>query len=239
MRKIVILGMLLVSGCSRHQQTAEGPAPESYTSPQGVKYDVTRYPGIKADQLPMNSDLKMADKDLAKYAETICTLDVPPSTAADRCDIYVQPDRSGTLIGYAAVTQDKQGVSFQTATDLNEKKEPGGKSCTIAGKLDGSEMNATKTITDASKDFSGQFTYCAWEKDPGNWMISPAADQPLNQTPEEMAANPLGVWYVDKKGNKLHIAQENWNYCYTDTSVNVDDVFYEAVSLTKAPKAKS
>lgn len=221
MRKILLLGLMLVAGCSK--------PPETYKSPQGTLYAVSRVPGIKQSDLPTNADFKMADGDLAKYAQTACTLDVPPKYAPARCDIYVQPDPSGTLIGYAVVTQDQHGVSFDTITTLNEKKDPGGKGCELSGKLEGSAASATKTIMDASKDFDGQFMYSAWQKEPGDYLISPASDDPNDTAPD----HALGVWYVAKKGDKLRISQERWNYCYSDSSVNMDDVFYRVITLTK------
>ncbi len=236
MRKIVLLGLLAVAGCSRHTEQAK-PAEsvparvasaETYKSPQGIPYAVSHATRPDHSELPSNADLKMANGDLAKYAETLCTLDVPPKFAPQRCDIYVQADPHGTLIGYAAVKQDAQGVSFNTATTLNEAKQPGGVSCNLSGKLEGSEASAAKTIADASKDFDGQFMYSAWEKDPGNYLISPAESDNSNDD-----AHALGVWYVAKKGDKLRISQERWNYCYADKNVIVDDVFYRLISLAK------
>ncbi len=229
------LALIAVTGCSKHQDAAKPAAAsvETVKSAQGVSYVVTRVPGVKAADLPMNTDFKMADRDVAKYAQTICTLDVPPKYAPSRCEIYVQSDPTGTLIGYAAITQDYQGVNFLTATTLNEKKEPGGKSCILGGKLLGSEMSKTKTITDASKDFDAEFDFTAWQKDPGNYVVSPTDE---NASADMDADTANGVWYVKKDGNKLRISQERWNYCYTDSSVNVDDVFYRVLTLTQQSK---
>jgi len=236
MRTLAVLGLMAVvcGGCNQAKQpeasnsTATTDSGETFKTPEGVTYSVERTPGFKAD-LPSNSDLKMADNDIGKYAKTLCTTDVPASTAPRRCDVYVQPDPNGTLIGYAAVWEDAKGVSFQTVTTLNEKKQPGGESCYIEGQLSGSGADWQKSVRDASKDFTGQFMYSAWEKDPGNWVVSPA-DSSSDPMPDNTSN---GVWYVEKKGNKLHIYQERWNYCYRDSSVNVDDVFYEAVSLVR------
>lgn len=110
MEKWISMGFLLVacSGCQQSPQSqgsnSATPIVENatYRSPQGVSYSVTPNSSFKGI-LPPNSDLKMADNDLGKYAETLCTLDVPPTTAPRRCDIYVQSDPDGTLIGYVAV----------------------------------------------------------------------------------------------------------------------------------------
>jgi hypothetical protein len=231
MRKIVLLGLMLATGCSKpHGDAPQTASPETYKSPQGTLYAVSRVPGVKQSDLPVNADFKMADLDLAKYAGTACALDVPPKYAQDRCDIYVQSDPNGTLIGYAILTQDHNGVNLNTATTLNEKKEPGGKRCIISGKIESIGISPIKQIADANKDFDGQFMYSAWQKDPGNYLISPASSDDLADVEPDHA---LGVWYVAKKGDKLRISQERWNYCYSDSSVNVDDVFYRAISLTR------
>jgi hypothetical protein len=234
-----LVGLVMITaGCSKHEKAAEPqqPAAETLKSPQGVSYLVSRVPGIKASDLPMNADFKMADRDLGKYAQTLCTLDVPPNTAPSRCDMYVQSDPSGTLIGYATITQDYQGVNFATVTTLNEKKEPGDKACYLGGKLLGSEMSKTKTITDASKDFDAEFDYTAWQKEPGNYLVSPTDE---NASADMDADTANGVWYVKKEGDKLRISQERWNYCYTDSSVNVDDVFYRVMTLIKQAKPQA
>jgi hypothetical protein len=205
-------------------------AAETYKTPQGVSYTVERVNGIKRDALPQNTDLKMADQDLARYAETACVLDVPAKTAPSRCDVYVQPDRDGTLIGYAAVTEDKAGVSFQTFTTLNEHKEPGGKHCYVGGKIYGDGADHQNVISDASRDFQGQVMYSAWEKNPGDFLISQVGPG----DPTDVGPNSaLGVWYILKKGDKLRISQERWNYCYRDANVIIDDVFFRAVSLLR------
>lgn len=236
--KLLTLLSILASGCQQSQNDqaagADGgvagsvAAPiDSYTSPQGVAYRVQRVPGVTREQLPVNSDLKMADFDLAKYAETLCSLAVPPSEAPQSCDVYVQPDNSGTLIGYAALIQDGKDVSFTTATTLNEKKQAGGGSCYLGGKLSGSGEDWDKPIRDLGKDFTGQFGYVAWEKEPGNWLVAPMDDSASQQ---EGAG---GMWYLEKKAQKLRIYQERWNYCYKDSTVSVDDVYYLAVSLVR------
>ncbi|RZF59006.1 hypothetical protein EWE75_24185 [Sphingomonas populi] len=177
----------------------------------------------------MNNDLKMADRDLAKYAVTACLLDTSANLAPSRCDIYMQPDKSGTLIGYAAVTQDSKGVSFSTFTTLNDKQA--GEDCFIQGALTGAGENYKTPVKDASNDFSGQFMYSAWQKEPGNYIVSPVDDSSMSDTTSDDTA--LGVWYVSKTGDKLRISQERWNYCYRDSNVNVDDVFYRVISLKR------
>lgn len=171
---VIILGAVAL--CARGQRPTERSSAqhqqvtETYKSPEGVVYEVTRVKGFRPEQLPQNSDLKMADGDLVKYAATACTLDVPPDTAPARCDLYVQPDRSGTLIGYAALTQSADGVSFETYTTVNEQKEPGGKACDLSGNLYAS--GESRRIVDAARDFDGRIMYSAWEKSPGEFLVS-------------------------------------------------------------------
>lgn len=236
--------LALTCGCSKQSaaspdakaSSASQPSPtETYKNPQGVTYNVERVGGIKPQDLPMNSDFKMADKDIAKYAEqTLCAMDQGRNgTPRDRCDVYVQPDKDGTLIGYTAVTEDKNGVSFQTTATLNEKKAPSNSSgCGFGGKLYTSQGDhGPMALKGAGKDFDGQFMYSAWEKEPGNWLVSPAG--PDDQADDNKDA-ALGVWYVNRKGDKLNVTQERWNFCYPDNSnVDVDDVFYRVLTITR------
>jgi hypothetical protein len=75
--------------------------------------------------------------------------------------------------------------------------------------------------------------FSAWEKEPGNFVVSQVDP---NSDADENPEAALGVWYLAKKGDKLRISQERWNYCYGDPSVNVDEVFLRAITLLKAPK---
>lgn len=242
--------LALSGGCSKQpaaatnataDRAAEPAAVETYKNPQGITYNVERVPNAKPEDFPINSDFKMADKDIAKYAEdTLCAMDQGRNgTPRDRCDVYVQPDRNGTLIGYTVVTQDKSGVSFETTATLNEKKAPSDSAgCGFGGKLYTSQdTGGPVVLRDASKDFDGQFMYSAWEKEPGNWLVSPAG--PDDQVDDDDKSQ-LGVWYVKRKGDKLNVNQERWNFCYpTNSDVNVDDVFYRVLTLTRTTPAKS
>ena len=246
MRAAVFLIAIIAAsvGCSRQVQHNKQTSPsrneaqlvpqprtlEAYKSPQGVSYAVDRVSGFKTDNLPMNSEFKMADGDLGKYAETACVLNVPPKTAPSRCDIYVQSDPNGTLIGYAAVTEDADGVRFNTITTLNEKKQPGGGPCYISGKLFREGANWKQPVRDGGKDFNGQFAYSAWEKDRDVYLVSPATPDREIDTSTNGA---MGTWNVEKKGDKLRIYQERWNYCYRNSSVNVDDVYYRGITLVR------
>ncbi|MDO7842733.1 hypothetical protein [Sphingomonas immobilis] len=220
-----------IDGNQNSRHAVSSPANEIYKSPQGVAYKVDRVGDLKSQDLPQNSDLKMVDGDLAKYAQVACTLDVPPEHAPSRCDIYVQPDKTGTLIGYAAVTQTKDGARLSTVTSLNAEKQPrGAATCGIEGLIYGGGGDYTKAIKDASRDFEGQIAYSAWEKDSNNWLVSQLG--PNDQGDEQ---GSTGIWYVKRQGEKLRINQERWNYCYTDTGVYMDDVFTRAIVLVRQP----
>lgn len=79
--------------------------------------------------------------------------------------------------------------------------------------------------------------YSAWEKEPNNWLVSAVG---TDDKVDDSQNSQMGVWYVSKKGDKLHIRQERWNYCYPDGSdVDVDDVFYRVLSLTQVTSSKN
>lgn len=220
------------SGQSNGTAVVAAPTRETVKSAEGRVYTVERLSGIKSDDLPVNSDFKMADKDLAKYARTVCMLDVgSKGTPVDRCDVYAQPDKNGTLIGYVAVVKDAPGDRLESALQLNDNKAGSGATgCGISGALYTSDF---ARVEDGSKDFEGQIAYSAWEKEPGNWLVSPAG--PNDQVDDDPNAQS-GVWYIKRSGDKLQINQERWNYCYGPRSdVYVDDVFYRVVTLTRAP----
>lgn len=240
-----VLATLTVAGslaaCSRAEQhstkqgaeaTAPRANPETVQVAGGQAYSVERVSRLDTAQLPQNSDLKMADGDLAKYAVEGCSLDVAPQYAPTRCDVYVQPDKSGTLIGYAFVLADAKGAHFNTVTTLNERKQLGGGDCYLSGTTWDQGANYEKVVADTSRDFNGRQMYRVFKNGAGDDLVSPV--DPNGAVDNEEGA--YGVWYLTKEGDKLRIAQERWNYCYKDDSVTVDDVFYRAVSLTKMTK---
>lgn len=234
---LAMLALLSASGCAASPNEGNDSSKpsnatavsETYRSPQGVTYTVNRVDNLKQEELPQNRDFKMADSNLAKYAREACTLNAKPEYAPARCDIYVQPDKSGTLVGYAVVTQNKDGVRLSTATSLNTAKQPyGSTTCGVEGIIYGDGENYSTAIADSSQDFDGQIVYSAWEKDPGNWMVSQ-----IGPNDQDDKQGSTGVWYIKKQGDKLRISQERWNYCYTDKGVQIDDVFTRAVILTR------
>jgi hypothetical protein len=237
-KEISIVALMAISaGCSKPDpvqpvklgNAVEKTRPEVVKSPNGLAYAVERVTGFDISKAPQNSDLKMADGDLAKYAIEACSLDVAVKYAPERCDVYVQPDRAGTLVGYAFVSRDAKGAHFQTVTTLNEQKQPGGGACYLSGTIYDDKSNGEKAVADPSRDFTGRQMYSVTKNGSGAELVSEV-------DPNDTAGGgdgSWGVWYITKEGDKLRIAQERWNYCYKDDNVNVDDVYYRAVSLVR------
>jgi hypothetical protein len=236
----ILVAAASLAACTRHDQTAakEDEAKKPHNGPETIRvesgetYLVERVSGFDLSRLPQNSDLKMADGDLAKYAIEGCSLDSAPQYAPTRCDVYVQPDSAGTLIGYAFVSVDAKGAHFNTVTTLNSQKQAGGGDCYLSGTIWDERANFERTVADASRDFSGRQMYRVFKNGAGNDLVSPV--DPNDPLYDQEGA--FGVWYLTKSGDKLRIAQERWNYCYKDHSVSMDDVFYRAVSLTRVRK---
>jgi hypothetical protein len=192
------------------------------------KYTVDLAPNANSSELPANSDLLMADRDVAKYAETLCGLDLPQGPK--RCDVYAQSDKAGTLVGYIAVKQGASAVTLESALTLGDRSSSKA-GCYIGGKLSSSETGDDLQPGEASRDFHARTMYSAWEKEPGNWLV--VTDEQGDPSENVNADAAMGVWYLERKGNNLRVQQERWNYCYKDSSVSVDDVFRRVISLTK------
>ncbi len=231
----------MAAGCSKpsgdHSPAGPGPKASGEASADVVKtsaglaYAVKRVAGFDASRLPQNSDLKMADGDVAKYAVEGCGLDAAAQFAPDRCDVYVQADQGGTLIGYAFVTRTRQGARFDTVTTLNAEKQPGGGACYLHGAIYDSQASYGTPVADPSRDFEGRQMYAVSKNGAGDDLVSEVAP-----TDESDGEGALGVWYLTKQGDKLRIAQERWNYCYKNPDVAIDDVFYRVVSLEKVSR---
>lgn len=240
----IVAIVALSSACSAaeqpNQQNAQHKVPDASTRPvkpetiktdSGLTYVVERVAGFKATDIPQNTDLKMADGDLAKYAVQGCALYARAEYAPSRCDVYVQADKSGTLIGYAFVYKEPKGVFFSTATTLNTQKEPGAESCTLSGAIyDEKSQYQSKMVADPSRDFEGRQMYYTFKNGAGATLVSEADPSSDASLPEDAA---MGVWYIKKQGDKLRIEQERWNYCYKKADVYIDDVFFRAVSLVR------
>lgn len=211
------------------QANASAVSSKSQTASSGP-YAIERVEGVDVTTLPTNSDFLMLDRDLERYASTLCEVD-QPANAPQRCDVYAQADPAGTLVGYVAVKQIHDGVWLNSALTLGNTAR-GRVPCFIGGKLTSSETYEAMTPAEATRDFRARTGYAAWERSPGDWMISPDDGE------DELDSNPnsaRGTWYLERSGNNLRIQQERWNYCYPDTSVHIDDVYRRVISLIKKP----
>lgn len=184
------------------------------------RYLVDLNPKLDTKSLPSNADLKILDGDLAQYAVKLCSLDFKNKLRPDRCEVFVQPDKTGFLFGYATLQQ-AEGVRISTKVETDPARS--GIGCFVEGVLENSGDDAEAKL-DISKSFESRLPYYAWEKSPGDWMVSPTSDESLSAG---------GMWYVERENNKLRISQERWNYCYRDSKVYIDEVFTQAVTLTR------
>lgn len=233
---LLVSTLAMLAGCSANNDTqnqqaaqtsqasatpAPQEAPATLKAADGRPFAIDHAAGFNAQDLPSNADLKTADGDLAKYGMAMCDQNITTAGKLMECDVYVQQDKGGSLIGYTMLGQGDKGVGFYTTADLNPDKGSGASTCAFGGMITDAK--------DLSKDFDGSMSYSAWEKEPGNWLISTddAGD-------DQNFAN--GMWYLHKEGNKLRITQERWNPCYSSAkNGSIDDVFIRAVALTARP----
>lgn len=236
MQKISLMACVALSACGGanggNEAVAASPtamtttaAPSNIINTKAGRYRVGRNPKINPADLPKNSDLKMLDGDAAQYAAKLCGLDFANKTPPVKCELFVQPDKSGLLTGYVALMQGRSdGVRIDTALETDRQKS--GTGCFISGKIDNSDFDHPEAPINVSRDFQGRVPFAAWEKSPGDWMVSFNDDEG-----SENAAN--GMWYIKRLNSKLRIEQERWNYCYSDKNVHLDEVFTQVLSLER------
>ncbi len=197
----------------------------------GSVFTVERY-DLNEMVLPSNSDLRMVDGDLVRYAAQICELDAEFSVAPQRCDVFVQPDQNGQMIGYAVLRQTEAGVTIHTYVKTNAQAGQAANGCWLGGTIYQNGSGYVRAVSSSSTPFEGQMMYSSWERSPGDFLVSPiGANTPVNEDTE----GALGVWYLTYADNKLRIAQERWNYCYSN--VAIDEVFTRAISFVKRERA--
>lgn len=198
---------------------------DDFRSDAGPTYHLEKH---QVGALPQNADLKMLDGDLVQYSARLCHIDILKDPAK-RCDVYVQNDPAGNLIGYAAVLQNASGVSLDTATTLNEIKSPG-ESCALNFNLyQWNENNKEYVpVANSSNDFQARIVYSYWDRGDGQKLVSEIKPDGSSDEPEN---GSQGVWFVEKKDKNLRIQQERWNYCYTDENLVIDEVFKLALSF--------
>lgn len=187
------------------------------------QYRVELNPKLDQNTLPQNADLKMVDGDLTQYAVQLCGLDFPNKLRPDRCEMFVQPDRSGLLSGYAVLTQGPN-VSIETAIETDVGK--GGLGCFVKGELENADFRHPDSKLNIERNFEARLMYNAWEKSPGDWMVGPVSDDASDE-------GAIGVWYIKRLNNKLRISQERWSYCYKGSAIFIDEVFDRGLTLTR------
>jgi hypothetical protein len=207
------------------------PASESIKGRDGVLLEVERY-DLGDQSLPSNSDLKMVDGDIARYAAGLCEIEDKFAEPMERCDVFVQPDLDGLMTGYAVLRQTAKGVAISTKVAINPQKGQAADGCWIGGTIYNAGSGYSKPVISAATAFEGQMMYSAWERSPGDFILSEVnADTPV----EDNSDGANGVWYLTLKDNKLRIAQERWNYCYKDA--DVDEVFIRVVTIKKSDRS--
>lgn len=234
MRSVLVTFLVMVAACSgqTYDNSSDEPAgaAASTASPspsvlntEAGRYRIDRASDLDAATLPQNADLKMLDGDIARYAAKLCGLESSIEPHPTRCDLFVQPDRNGLLIGYALLKQNDR-ASIETAVETDRARS--GLGCWISGDIENADFEHPDAKLNIGDNFEGRMSYAAWEKDPGNWMVAPVSDDADQE-------GSIGVWYVKRSEEKLRITQERWSYCYSDSHVNVDEVFRRAVALVR------
>ncbi|HCQ53253.1 MAG TPA: hypothetical protein DIV82_03835 [Brevundimonas diminuta] len=222
MRAIWILTLLSLGACS-NATDAEGAASsgpgEVIETPAGA-YRVELSAATGDTVLPSNPALDMLDGDIGKYAVQLCGLDAAQPRLA-RCEVFAQADTSQLLTGFVVL---QQGEDVQVSTALSTDRQRTGIGCFIGGTLVNTDYETPDAKLDVSKTFSARVPFFAWEKSPGDWMVS-------SEEADENSAG--GMWYLERLNDNLRVSQERWNYCYRDTSVQVDVVFRRAATLVR------
>jgi len=218
-----ILFLTCLHGCGATPDTSQAATHEA-ASP----FTFDRAPNIDPAALPANSDFQMVDLDLEKYALELCGLNHPNTSGVQACDVYVQANKAGGLVGYVALIRSMDGVSIASALTLGGSLSS--HHCGISGKLSRSREPGLLTIGDAGRNFNARVAFSAWEKEPGIWLVS--ADDGTHKVFDD-PKGALGMWYFERKGNNLRVQQERWNYCYSDSKIYIDDVYRRVISVLR------
>ena len=113
--------------------------------------------------LPQTYDMKFAG-DVSSYIRLKC------SGFAAQCDVFVQGNRKGSLIGYLFIRQESDGsVYFESDTWTNDERV-----CVILGNFDGAHFNA---IDNFERRSAFQANTAARNKgDKGGYLITRAGE---------------------------------------------------------------
>jgi hypothetical protein len=229
MRILSIFLFVILCSCSEAPTSnAVGNAAESssiiITEPG--QYAVSVNNNLDKSTLPMNADLKMLDGDIIQYGLKLCGLDFANKLSPDRCEVFIQPDKAGLLVGYVAL---QQGIDVRISTDIKTDMAKSGLGCFLNGVLENSDYNKAGSKPDISQNFQARLPFFGEKKSSGDWMISS----------EESQGSAGGMWYVKRVGNNLRISQERWSYCYSDNRLYVDEVFRHALTFNRIIKPDS
>jgi len=228
----IVLSSLLV-GCSAtepdnavttQQKDAIKPNGPRIVATDSGSYRIDVESVVPATSLPTNADLKMADGDIVKYALKLCNLDFANKLRPDHCEVFVQSDKSGLLVGYVTL---EQGSKVTIDTSLQTDHQRTGLGCWITGTLDNTDYEHPQAKLNLGENFEARMEYSAWEKSPNDWVVASGDDESKN------AGAAIGVWYFKQENNKLRISQERWSYCYSDPKVFLDEVFVRLATLTR------
>lgn len=188
------------------------------------QYRVNLDASVAPTSLPTNADLKMAGGDLGQYAIKLCALDFANKGRPDRCEVFVQADKSGLLVGYATLQQGAE-VTVDTAVQTDHQRT--GLGCWITGTLVNTDYSHPGAKLALSGTLDARLGFSAWEKSPGDWMVVSGDGD------SENVDAARGMWYFKLEDGKLRISQERWSYCYSDPKLFIDEVFVRAATLTR------
>lgn len=224
MRILGMSALALLASCSDaavSEASTDTIVERSFIVTESGRYHAELNSKLNLAALPANSDLKMLDGDLTTYAVKLCGLDFANKLRPERCEVFVQIDKSGLLTGYIAL---QEGTNVRIETALETDRQKGGLGCFLTGAIESSDYTIPDEDLDVSKDFKARLPFFAWEKNPGNWMVPSSSD----------GTGAGGMWYLERVNSKLRVSQERWNYCYSNPNISVDEVFTHAVTLARA-----
>lgn len=235
MRFLTIVTMLALAACSNEAssvsnnttvspEVTNAQAVEEQTSDTvettGGRYAVSIKANFDPATLPSNADMKMVNFDVVKYAVEKCGLTYKAVNPVKQCDVFVQPDRSGLLVGYAFLMEsDDTRIATETVKSKGDRK-----GCFIEGKLSVYPEDANLKL---SGDVEAQLPFNVTTREDGEKLVSTGADDIANDDPNASA----GMWYIKKQNGNLRITQERWNYCYDNEYI--DEVMKPLVTLTR------
>lgn len=123
-------------GCSNgvEAQTGEAAGADQTISgvdSKGQNWSISISSDADTSDLPMTSTMKLLGGDLPAYIQRECA----PIWRMKSCDVYVQSDRTGALLGYLFISGSAdEGFGFNTDTVTDRNRE-----CSLGGSLENIE----------------------------------------------------------------------------------------------------